>query len=389
MRSDCDAPDLIRAAILVALSLMFARVAVAMILGANIGLNLVFALAAPLLVTAALCRLRLYGLAIFSACYAMLRIGSAALFVFTAAPFAIGRAMPMADKALAFFDQVMCFDWVGYLMFVEHHYWINDWILAPAYNSIFWQPFVAVVILCVMRRERDALLMMASIPAGIMMACVIAVFVPAYGAYHYYGVTPPMHPHLTNLATADGIKAAIDWLRAETPVGDLPQNFGGLITYPSFHTTAALLFLWTYRGCRPLLIPGVPLNVAMLFATPLHGSHYLADMAVGAALTPILVSGMDLLFRSSTSSSLSKGATPLDAASEAVSVTRKDRSAHSGEGRGLVAMIQSTTAPPIRRHRFTPRIRASSRDIPKIVVGERRHRFFAAPDHDTDRPLET
>jgi membrane-associated phospholipid phosphatase len=66
----------------------------------------------------------------------------------------------------------------------------------------------------------------------------------------------------------------------------------GIVVFPSYHTIAALVFIYAFR--RSGWISGVALllNLALLAAVPVFGNHYLADMIGGAA---VAAAGIGLL----------------------------------------------------------------------------------------------
>jgi membrane-associated phospholipid phosphatase len=55
----------------------------------------------------------------------------------------------------------------------------------------------------------------------------------------------------------------------------------GLVCAPSFHTAAGVLYIIAAWPIRPLRWFLVPVNIAMLLATPIEGTHYLVDMIAG------------------------------------------------------------------------------------------------------------
>jgi len=55
----------------------------------------------------------------------------------------------------------------------------------------------------------------------------------------------------------------------------------GLVCAPSFHTVSAVLYIAAAWPLRPLRWMIVPLNIVMLLATPIEGTHYLIDMIAG------------------------------------------------------------------------------------------------------------
>ena len=65
---------------------------------------------------------------------------------------------------------------------------------------------------------------------------------------------------------------------------------GGLICFPSFHTTGGILFMWALWPLRWARWPGIAVNVIMLAAIPIIGSHYLIDMIAGVALALMAIS---------------------------------------------------------------------------------------------------
>ena len=64
---------------------------------------------------------------------------------------------------------------------------------------------------------------------------------------------------------------------------DLAQ-LRGLVSAPSFHTAAAVIYIAAAWPRRELRGPLVAINVAMLLSTPVEGTHYLIDMILGAAV---------------------------------------------------------------------------------------------------------
>lgn len=65
----------------------------------------------------------------------------------------------------------------------------------------------------------------------------------------------------------------------------------GIVSAPSFHTAAAVLYIAAAWRIPSLRWPILALNTAMLLSTPVEGTHYLVDMILGAlaALAAILL----------------------------------------------------------------------------------------------------
>jgi len=66
-------------------------------------------------------------------------------------------------------------------------------------------------------------------------------------------------------------------LRA-VPLGDLR----GVISFPSYHTAAAVLAIWAVWPVRFARWPMLILNVLMVASAPVEGAHYLVDIIGGA-----------------------------------------------------------------------------------------------------------
>jgi membrane-associated phospholipid phosphatase len=63
----------------------------------------------------------------------------------------------------------------------------------------------------------------------------------------------------------------------------------GLISFPSYHAATALLYIWAAWRTPVLKWIVLLLNIAMLLATPLHGSHYFVDVIAGAVVAFITI----------------------------------------------------------------------------------------------------
>src|SRR5262249_48360851 len=62
------------------------------------------------------------------------------------------------------------------------------------------------------------------------------------------------------------------------------DNLEGLITFPSFHTAGAIMFIWALRKVPYVRRPALALNAALLAATLIDGTHYFIDLVGGAVV---------------------------------------------------------------------------------------------------------
>jgi hypothetical protein len=188
----------------------------------------------------------------------------------------IGAGIPYADAFLWQADQALLFDWVALDSWVDAHATVSL-ILEWAYFSIGWQLAGVVVALAATRRELRLRRFVVATGLTLAATCAIFPFVPALGYDGFLGLGQG-EPELRLEALRAGL---VDAIRLDELVG--------IVTFPSFHTAAALLLAWAFWGLGRLRWPGVALNAAMLAATPFHGSHYLVDLIAGAVIAGLAI----------------------------------------------------------------------------------------------------
>lgn len=200
---------------------------------------------------------------LFTACYSVLMYACGAL------------NRPLIDDALMRFDAACG----------VHLPSIVEWAAARphlqrglqwAYNSLLLQtPLVIIVLGFAGDARRLSRFVRQFMLATLVCAAVFAV-APAAGPFAAYGYAPNATQarylaHLYELR--EGARTLVTWRGAE-----------GLITFPSFHTTWALLLAWAFRGRPAWFIPGAVVNAAVIAATLTTGWHYFADVAGGIVL---------------------------------------------------------------------------------------------------------
>ncbi len=163
-------------------------------------------------------------------------------------------------------------------------------LLGHVYVSLDWQPFLlfGACGIGLIRIDRLDRIVAAW---GVALATTIAPFhwLPAKGAYIHYGI---------QRADLPGMRLDLPWrypvslaeLRAAHPLIDL-ESINGIITVPSFHACAAILFAWAFAHSRLLRWPMIVLNAGMVTSAVTMGGHYLTDIATGTivALSAIAV----------------------------------------------------------------------------------------------------
>jgi hypothetical protein len=207
----------------------------------------------------------LIGLALittFSACYSVLMYAEAAL------------AMPLADSGLQAFDASCGVSLPRIVAWAAEH---PDFAtgLKWAYDSLLWQTPAVIAFLSFTDRQRELRGFITQFMVAALLCAVIFAALPAAGPFASYGYPADSSQarfleHFNMLR--DGSRTLISWRAAE-----------GLITFPSFHTTWAILLAWSLRTSHGLRGPAGLLNAAVILSTMTTGWHYFADVLGGVA----------------------------------------------------------------------------------------------------------
>jgi membrane-associated phospholipid phosphatase len=216
-------------------------------------------------------------------------------FAAVAAPLsyvAASTSLPLQDAALDHWDKALGLDWQEWLTLIRR--WPQFFELMHAvYLSLSLQ-MVAVVLLLGFtgRLDRLRVYMLAFIFAALLTIAISAVF-PAEGTWLYYGIQaapaelPPSHTSWpVFLALRDGSFALLMGVGAE-----------GVITFPSLHAALAVILVagfWPVPIARWL---AVAVNILMLAATPIDGSHYFVDVLAGIGIAVICLVAARTLVR--------------------------------------------------------------------------------------------
>lgn len=199
------------------------------------------------------------------------------------------------DDLLARADAALRFDWLAAYRFMADRPWLAG-VAGFAYRSIFLTPLVVVAALAWTGRTMQATRFIALFAVALAIALVSFHFWPARSALaHFVGTDAAYLP-------ATGIEhvAQIEGLRSGAITLVDPARIVGLITFPSFHATCAVLFAWAGWPVRRLRVPLLVVNGAMLAVTPVEGTHYLVDVIAGVLLALALIAAATAPRRATT-----------------------------------------------------------------------------------------
>jgi hypothetical protein len=189
--------------------------------------------------------------------------------------------LPMQDVALNALDRALGFDWMAYFNFIYHHHPLLV-VAVWTYSMIGCPVFAVPIVLGWTGRYLRLQTFTLAFGIALAVTTVIFVFVPAMGTYHLFDFLP--NP---DVFTPSGY---LDQLRDLPSVrnGSLRHlsivNLSGIITFPSFHAAAAVIYLWALWPVRWIGPIALVLNLMMLLATPVVGGHYFVDIFAGIAI---------------------------------------------------------------------------------------------------------
>ena len=209
--------------------------------------------------------------------------------------------LPLRDIEFAHFDALLGFDWYHWASFVVSHAKF-ELLLAIAYSTILPQTIGSVIYFSHIQRpdRNDDLLWTTMIAA--MLTTVISALLPALGP-HFKGQYVEWSATLA--AIRDGSASTFSL-----------EHLDGIIAFPSFHTVAAVLLVYSHRPPVPSFSVILVLNLLMLLSVPAAGQHYLVDMISGAAVAAISIVAVRLAVGSQTPSAVGATWPPLRPAAE-------------------------------------------------------------------------
>jgi membrane-associated phospholipid phosphatase len=183
---------------------------------------------------------------------------------------------PYVDADLYAIDNALGFSRRAYLQFFRMRPWLGD-ILTFAYQSLLPQLVLVPFVLLLTNRGARVQAFLLAIGIALLLTAGISVFAPAICAYIYVDLGGPAHipaGAVTAVPTLEALRSgALHVLRL--------NDLEGLVTFPSFHTAEALLFIWALWPVAYLRWVGLAVNLALIAATPIDGGHYIVDVAGG------------------------------------------------------------------------------------------------------------
>jgi hypothetical protein len=218
-------------------------------------------------------------------------------------PSYIGRSYPFIDQILERIDSSLGFDWIQYFDWQVSHPVFG---MACRIAYLCWPIYALfiVAILAAYRRISTLARFVIASTVSLSIVYLVAIVTPSYGAYVQHGMTASLHPGF--LVQFSDYKATYDALRAgivDIYANEIPS---GAISFPSFHTTTVILYVWAAWNTPARWITLVV--QALCFLTiPVQGAHFLTDMIAGGAIGVVAIALSVAVIPEAKSSSLGSG----------------------------------------------------------------------------------
>ena len=200
---------------------------------------------------------------------------------------AASSPFPLQDPNLLAFDRAIGFDFGAFVRFVNARDWLIA-ILAFGYRAIAWPLLLNAVLLPLAGRHLQTGKYVLAFLLALIVTTSITIFMPAIGAYGAAGLLASDYSNFEPQGYYDTLRD-VPLLRD----GSLREldlfKLGGVVTFPSFHAAAAVLYAWALWPVRWVRWPALLPNAAMLVATPIGGGHFLADVLAGIAVATLSI----------------------------------------------------------------------------------------------------
>ncbi len=215
--------------------------------------------------------------------YMVLFFGTGLLGVLASYP-AAALTVGFRDAVLVRADRALHFDWLAWYSLVARHASLQV-AGSAAYAAVYISPLLILGYSAwTGRRSAARQFLVTYWVAGMLTLALFPVF-PAEGplAFLWHGPVPYMP------TSALYMEQIIPGLRIHSVTNVDLGTLRGLVCAPSFHTVSAVLYINAAWPIPRLRWPIVLMNLAMLLAIPVEGTHYLADMIVGSFVAVLAI----------------------------------------------------------------------------------------------------
>jgi len=212
-------------------------------------------------------------LLIFTACFTVLMYSLASL------------GLPLRDDVLSESDALLGIHVPAVVEWTRSHPGL-DRVVTYAYNSVLPQMLILVLLLGFSGDKQPLEQFVLRFMIALLITAAVFAVIPAKGPFALYDL--PTNP------TQDRFVEQFDALRSGEMTSVSLRDTEGLVTFPSFHTTWAILLAAAVWHRRRLFVLVVGLNALVILGTMTTGWHYFADVlgGIAVAVAAILLSNV-------------------------------------------------------------------------------------------------
>jgi len=203
-------------------------------------------------------------------------------------------SFPLTDETWIAIDRAIGFDWRAYITWVDHYPFLT-FLSSTAYISSGPQMMAMVVVLFLYKKiSHIQRFLLTFLFTGIVTIFFAAIF-PAVAGYVHYNIDVSHYANLHPIAARIHEAPYLAMRNHTTDVLTFPMQ--GIITFPSFHSALAIVLIYASWPVRWLRALAIPLNILVLFATPIDGGHWLTDVLGGVVIAFAVIYFIDKRFR--------------------------------------------------------------------------------------------
>lgn len=191
-------------------------------------------------------------------------------------------AFPLVDSHLSQLDQTLGFDWFRTFTYWKSRPGVLE-ALSVIYSTLAWQPIILLGAFAILGLNEAAGKFLTAWGIALILCMAIFPLMPAHGNFLFNGIERDHAPGIwvdAAWAFADGFDA----LRAGSVTFIDRTSLDGVVTFPSFHTSAAILLAAGFSHLRALTVPLCILNALMIVSAIFVGAHYFVDILAGIAI---------------------------------------------------------------------------------------------------------
>ena len=199
----------------------------------------------------------------------------------------MASGLPYVDDALISADQYLRLNWIGYFEFAYGHPVIRqlmDW----SYGSLTPLSALSLLTLIAIGELKRSSFFLESFLFTAVICTTAGMFFPARAAVYAFIGGAEMFPGEINPPGLYHIEI-LERLRSGLPVTLDLSNLPGLVTFPSFHTAAGIILIWSFRQTW-LFFPVLLYSALMISSTPVIGGHYFIDLIAGTFVAVAVLS---------------------------------------------------------------------------------------------------